>query len=324
MPVTSGSITANGITTPQNTPITWDDFNSQYTPAQQQQLLSSMGLTPDETSQLLDTLQKTEISQYKQYQADQAYQRSIKPFHEGEGWFQPVQSGLDFLFGRWNPVGNAVINTALGAANAITGMGPDDKSTADLQKQSGLTDLLKKLTAASVLNQVANQQQQAGAVLPGYSTQNLNAYTQNYLIPAMQANNKIMQQDMQDWGNYVKTMPGASSPIGQILQQEYKNQAPLYDKLAFDNWSQVLTPNYVQALNQAIGAQVAGGARGLTEYGTIGTILANAQNAGPGGLPATPATSLAGGANPLNLAALGLTNYTPPTSQSINTQPGGP
>lgn len=124
--------------------------------------------------------------------------------------------------------------------------------------------------------QAANQQQPQTGVLPGYSTEDLNAYTQNYLIPAMQANNQIMTQDMKDWGNFLKTMPGATSPIAQILQQQYKQEAPLYDRLAFNNWSQVLTAPYVGAMNQALGSTTAAGAHALTQYGQIATILANA------------------------------------------------
>lgn len=299
MPITSGQITQNGIQTPPNASgqsytISWDDFNG-VSPDQQKKLLSSMGLSPDEQSQLLDALQKTEMGQYAEYQAEH------QPSGTGGG------GG-----GFWGAVGNYLnpLNYLTDPhvpnlpAEARKAGSPGTPSLADIQQQGGLTDVIKNLGITSAIDQASSAQQQAP---PAYSTQNLQGYTQNFLLPFVDHVNQMVQGDLSQWGSAIQKLQGSvglPSNIAQTLMPTSTEKA-LYQLLTPLLAQQQLTQNYVNAANQSIGQSAAIGAKQEAACSLIQNLMSQGLiNPGQIGLGGGISTSTTGTTGTSNLPTL--------------------
>lgn len=255
----------NGVTVGSGTnaiSISWDQFNA-MAPDAQTKVLVNAGVDQSKVEPLLHALQGTEIEQYKQYQADQAHKKTMS-------------SGASGFMSHVPLLGRATHEVAQTAADlsggALGGQGMervDDKSLAQMQKQSGFADILNQVssdTAAKAIEKAVPAGQVApGTTVPAYSDQALNAYVNNYVMPVQKEFQGLIQGDMHQWENAVGNIATATgtqhSPIMQLLESQAQGDTARMKIFADTQAQAALTPAYTAMINNAYGAAANIGAR---------------------------------------------------------------
>jgi hypothetical protein len=250
---------------------TWDQFNA-VPPDQQKAILKNMGMNDQQVTDLLVALQKTEISQFSQYQQQKAFQTHHldDPTHTGNRIVNDIWGWATM---HWVPG----IHQAEDALTKQMPQAPDIKSVADLQKESGLTDAITNFGSEQKQN-VANaaiqqQQQAAGALGSPYTQANLNAYTNTFLLPFLNHVNSMVQGDMNQWGGAIKNLQGLGLP-GSVAADlsPTSGEKALYQTLAPLMAQQQWTPPYVNTMNAMMGNQQTLGAKLAAQGANIQTL----------------------------------------------------
>lgn len=168
---------------------------------------------------------------------------------------------------------------------------------------------------ASDPNKFAQQQQGLGSV---YSSQNLNEYTKNFLIPFVDHVNSMVQGDLKGWGSAInQIMAGGGLQGSQIAKDLSPNstETALYQTLAPLLGQQVLTKNYTDMVNRAIGADQTAGARIEAQNSMYQNLVANGQ------IPGVAGTSSLGAATTPTQGVAGLLPNAAGTNATASTLP---
>lgn len=104
--------------------------------------------------------------------------------------------------------------------------------------------------------------QQQGAVGPALSSQNLNEYTRNFLIPFVDHVSGMVQGDMNQWGSAIQKLVGMGLPSNVAKDMSpTSGEIALYQTLAPLMAQQVLTQPYTSMINTMMGQGAQQGAR---------------------------------------------------------------
>lgn len=290
------TVDQNGVTVGSST-ISWDNFNK-LDQGEQAKLLGSAGVDQSKIAPLMKALQNTEISQYKQYQGDQAHNKAL---HSG---LSGAVNSIPVLGGITGQLEQTAADLTGGQAGGKAMERPNDKSIAQLQQQSGMTSILNDVGAqqqATNVENAASAAAPANTTYPAYSEQALNAYTNNYVMPIQKQLSGMISGDMSQWesaiGNIATATGQQGSPITQLIKSQATQMAPLMQLLGNMTQQATLNKPYLDLVNQSVGEQATIGARqqalgaaaqNIYQYGLIDPTTAQLgqQSSGGGALGA--------------------------------------
>jgi hypothetical protein len=217
-------------------------------------VMDRAGMSKDEQTALGGLLEKNKniTWQWGQSSPSDVQHQQLNPFAEGFGeqkkWADPGYGALsDQLMKEWQAK-----QPASAGDNTIAGLQAADaaaKAAADKNKPA----------AAPTVD--------PNKVYPAYSKQELQEYTQDYVMPIQRQMANMIQGDMSQWQGAINNIASATgqqnSPITKLMAANASEQAPLYKLLGNVTNQAALNTPYYNMVNNAVGAATTIGNRQL-------------------------------------------------------------